>query len=375
LRVFFLFTLVISSVVLLAYYFQCNLVPQPLRYGTTMDMAICLSAVFTAGTLCRRLPRRFLRGLVIVLVIAAGIQTSRDMRYAGHLIQRIDVTKTTAYHLARWMNDHMQGQRVFVGGAHSFHFNAFTDTPQFHGGHDPMQPSLLTQIGVFTIYSGMNAGSRYLEICDTWLRALGTHAISVPGPLSDPYYKPFTYPERFEGHFPVLWREGDTTIYGVPSRSDSLAHVVPANSLVQHFPVNGLDIGEMKRYVAALEDPALPEATFQWLTRHSATVLAKLAPGQAISIQEQYMPGWTAVVNGQPQPVGHDGLGLMVLKPACRDCRVTIAYDGGLEWRATCLASLLVTLFCAFALLRSRLRRSQSPPLPTREALPAPEVS
>ena len=109
----------------------------------------------------------------------------------------------------------------------------------------------------------------------------------------------------------------------------------------------------MSRYVAALEDPALPEAPFQWLNWHAASIQAKLEAGQVISIQERYMPGWTAVVNGQPQKVEKDGLGLMVLKPACKDCRVTIAYDGGIQWRATCLASLLVTLLSVFALVRS----------------------
>jgi hypothetical protein len=222
-----------------------------------------------------------------------------------------------------------------------------------------MQPSMLTLIGWFVIASGMNTGSRDMEICAVWLKALGAHAFSVPGPLSDPYYRPFTNPERFEGHFPVLWRESDTTIYSVPSRSKSLAHVVPATSLVQHFPINGLDIDEMKRYVAALEDPALPDAPFQWLNWHAASIQAKLQAGQVVSIQERYMPGWSAVVNGQPQKVDRDGLGFMVLKPACNDCRVTIAYDGGLEWRLTCLASFLVTLLSAFALVRSLLKGRQ----------------
>jgi F0F1-type ATP synthase membrane subunit c/vacuolar-type H+-ATPase subunit K len=357
LRMFFLFTLAVSSVVLLAYYAKCNIVPQPLRYGTTMDMALCLSAVFGGAALFRAFAKSLLRPVAIVLVLAAIVQTRHDVRYARNLIRRIDVTTTTTYHLAQWMNDHMQGQRVFVGGAHSFHFNAFTDTPQFHGGHDPMQPSMLTLIGGFVIASGMNTGSRDMEICAVWLKALGAHAFSVPGPLSDPYYRPFTNPERFEGHFPVLWRESDTTIYGVPSRSTSLAHVVPANSLVQHFPVNGLDIDEMKRYAAALEDPALPDAPFQWLNRHAASIQAKMEAGQVISIQERYMPGWTAVVNGQPRKIEQDALGLMVLKPACTDCRVTITYDGGLQWRAACLASLLVTLLSAFALVRSLLSK------------------
>jgi len=351
LRIFYLFTLCVSSIVLLAYYAGCNVVPQPYRYVTIMDMGLCLSAVFGGAALLCRLAKPWLRPVAILLMIAAMVQARHELSYARNLIQRTDVTATTTYHLAKWMDDHMQGQRVFVGGLHSFHFNAFTDTPQFHGGHDPMQPSLITLIGAFVIASGMNTGTRDMEICSVWLKGLGAHAFSIPGPISDPYYKPITNPERFEGHFPALWREGDTTIYGVPSRSTSLAHVVPANSLVRHFPVNGLDIDEMSRYVAALEDPALPAPPLRWLNRHAADIEAKLQAGQVISIQERYMPGWSAVVNGQPEKVEHDALGFMVLRPACNDCRVSIRYHGGFEWRATCLASLLVSLCVTIRLI------------------------
>ncbi len=371
-RFFLLFTAIAGSIVLLAYYAKCNLVPQPHRYGVTMDMGLCLSAVFGGAALFRRLPKRFLTPITVILICVAAVQARHDVRFARGLIRQTDVTKTTPYHLAKWFNDHMPGERVFVGGSHSFHLNAFTDTPQFHGGHDPMQPSPLTLIGAFVITSGMNAGSRDMEICATWLKALGAHAFSVPGPLSDPYYVPFPHPERFEGHFPVLWREGDTTLYDVPTRSRSLAHVVPSSALVQHFPVNGLDIDEISRYVGALENPAFPDAPFRWLNRHSAVIQAKLQAGQAISIQERYMPGWTAVVNGQAQTIEHDALGFMVLRPDCTDCQVTIRYDSGAEWRATCLISLVVTLLSAFALIRSFFRRSvtQSHLFQAREAPP-----
>ncbi|HEV3196315.1 MAG TPA: hypothetical protein VGZ73_00365 [Bryobacteraceae bacterium] len=371
LRIFFFFTLIVSSIVLLAYYANCNIVPQPHRYGVTMDMGICLSVAFGGAALFRKLPKRLLPPIAVLLVLALVAQARHDVRFARRLIQRVDVTGTTVYHLAMWIDGHMNGERVFIGGSHSFHFNAFTDTPQFRGGHDPMQPSILTLIGGFVIASGMNTGSRDMEICGVWLKALGAHAFSVPGPLSDPYYVPFPHPERFQGHFPVLWREGDTTLYGVPTRSSSLAHVVPASTLVQHFPVNGLDLDEMSRYAAAIEDPALPDAPFRWLNWHAADIAAKLQAGQVISIQERYMPGWTAMVNGHPQKIEHDALGFMVLEPGCNDCRITIRYDGGAEFHAACLASIVLTMLSACGLMSSMVRGSRSQLDPTRGVQPA----
>jgi len=372
LRVFLLFTLTAGCIVLFAYYANCNIVPQPLRYGTTLDMGLCLSAVFAGAAILRAGARSWLRPVAVILVLAAVVQGRHQIRYGRGLIRRADVTATTGYHLAKWTDEHLAGQRVFVGGAQSFHFNAFFDTPQFHGGHDPMQPSELTLAGNFVIASGMSTGSRDMEICTTWLKALATHAISIPGPLDDPYYHEFPHPERFEGHFPVLWREHDTTLYGVPMRSNSLAHVVPPEALVRNIPINGLDIDEMSRYVAALEDPAFPEASFQWSTRHSANIHATLQPGQAVSIQERYMPGWTAVANGRPVKIRHDALGFMVLQPDCTECQVTINYDGGIEWRATCAASLLVMLYCAWAGGRALLTRSRFRPAPVPATQPLP---
>ena len=71
------------------------------------------------------------------------------------------------------------------------------------------------------------------------------------------------------------------------------------------------------------------------------------------------MPGWTAVVNGRAVEVEHDGLGFMVLKPECDDCQITISYDGGMELRATSLASFLVMLLGLIVLAKGSIRRTR----------------
>jgi hypothetical protein len=183
----------------------------------------------------------------------------------------------------------------------------------------------------------MNAGARDGEIATLWLKALGAHAVSVPGPHSEEVYKPFVNPRKFDGLLPVLWREGDDTIYGVPTRSDSLAHVMAAGDLVRDPPVNGLDVAQLEKYVAALEAPVYPEAKWRWTSRHSAAIDATVAPGQVIATQVTYTPGWNATA----AEVTQDGLGLLVLKPTCQGaCQIALTYDGGAEWRITCLLSV-----------------------------------
>jgi hypothetical protein len=280
-----------------------------------------------------------------VLALLFAVQTRHAIHYAHSQIRSTDVTQTAMYRMARWMDANLHGSRVFVGGAYSFYLNDFTDTPQVHGAQDPMLPNFTLRHAVFTIYSGMNTGARDAQFSLLWLKALGARAVSVPGPQSPEAYKPFANPRKFEGVLPVLWREGDDTVYGVPARYDSLAHIMAPGELVHDPPVSGIDTAQLERYVAALDSPAYPEAKWRWTSRGSAVIAANIAPGQVVSTQVTYHPGWRAAAGGVAQPVARDGLGLLVVKPACQGvCQITLSFDGGPEWRVTCAVSLAVTL-------------------------------
>ena len=340
LRFFLLFAFVLAGIVWLGLNRRIYILPQPHRYQAAMEMALSLVAVFGGARLLRRFPRLF-TPVVAVFLLVCAFQFRHDLNYAHRLIRGIDITRSGPYRVARWMDDHLRGSRVMVSAPYSFWFNDFTDTPQLHGGHEPMQPNIIMRVAIFTIYTGTNTGARDGEISIAWLKALGAHAIYVPGPRSSGYFQPFVNPRKFEGLLPVLWREGDDTIYDLPARSLSLAHVIPAASVIRDAPINGLDTAEIERYDNALDDPTLPEAAFVWQDRHSARIQTQLQPGQAVSVQVTYTPGWHAMVNGAPQRVGHDGLGAILLEPECRGaCEITLVYDGGIEWRAACVASL-----------------------------------
>ncbi len=354
LRFFLLYALALCAIVWLGVAERIYLVPQPHRYEIAAEMALAVAVIFGAAHWLRRFPK-LIPAFVAAFLLICAVQARHDIRYARGLIRGADITATAPYRIARWMDEHMGGARVMVGGAYSFWFNDFTDTPQLHGGHDPMQPNPMMAIAVYAIYALRDGPSTVL-----WLKALGAHAVSVPGPASAEYYKPFANPRKFDGVLPVLWREGDDTIYGVPGRTTSLAHVVPADAIVSQAPVNGLDTAEIERYVKTLDDPSLPEAPLVWKDRHSATIQAQVPPGDAVSVQITYVPGWRATVNGAPQTIAKDGLGMLLLRPACQGaCEIELTYDGGSEWRATCAASLLawvgVVIWVAAAFGRRRV--------------------
>ncbi len=126
-------------------------------------------------------------------------------------------------------------------------------------------------------------------------------------------------------------------IYEVPQRSASLAHVIRPDDVVSRAPLHGLDTEPLARYIAALDDPALPVAGMRWLNPHHARIEAELRAGQIISVQVSYDPGWRALVNGGARRIRADVLGLMVIEPACTGaCAIDLVYDGGAEasWAA-----------------------------------------
>jgi hypothetical protein len=344
---FSLFAFVPAGIMLAWYGWGVAIVAQPTRYQIEMDLALPLALVFAGAALLDRLPRRPRQVVTAAVVALLALQTVHSAIYARGLIRSVDRTQLSEYRVAKWMDEHLPGQRAFISGSGTFWYNVFTDNPQLRGGHDQHIVNTFLPIVGYTIYTGENAGARDAEYSVFWLKAFGTRAISVTGPESSDYYKAgFVHPLKFEGVLPVLWRDRGDTIYQVPLRSPSLAHVVPVAAIPARRPSDGLDIGPVQAYVAALDDPRYPPASFEWQGDGEARIQATLAPGQAVSVQVTYERGWEAWANGRRQPVRGDAIGQLVIEPACQGpCDISLRYTGGAETvltRALSLAAMLV---------------------------------
>ena len=342
---FLLLSVFLAGIPLLALNFEVFVVPQPHRYQVELELALCPLLVFAAKFALQRLPAWTARAALVCFLGLCVRQTVHYVRYAKRLILPVDIAATTDYKIARWVNQHRGGQRVFVTSTQSFLFNVFSDTPQMHGGHDPNNPNFSLAVAVFGILSGMNAGSRDAEISILWLKAFGAQAVAVPYP--DLYYHAFAHPRKFDGVLPALWSDAGTVLYAVPNRSPTLAHVVPPQAIVRRTPVNGLDVEDLARYVRALDDPALPIAALTWKNLHALRIQTTAQPDQAISVQITWHPGWHARANGREVPIGRDAIGLMVLEPRCDgSCAVEMYYDGGTELKIVLVLSLITLGLC-----------------------------
>ena len=343
----------------LDYYAHLRFVPQPFRYKIEANFALCWMIGFAFKPLFARVPRRLPVVLALLLLVPASLQVVHYRRYAKGLLRPVDPVQSVEYRAAAWLASNRPGQRVMAPGSVGFWADAFADVPQAGAQPYTTGPNASAYIASYIVRSGDGAGEQDAAVSILWLKAFGASSVVVPGPQSPEYWHPVAHPRKFDGVLPVLWRERDTTAYQVSGGRYSLAHVLPPAGLVQRTPANGIDVAEIRRYVAAIDDPSAPMATFTWIGNDRAVIDAQTRPGDIISAQITWDPGWKASLNGAARAVRSDGIGLMVVEPGCTgECRIELKYDGGLERRACRIASagLPVILLLSFVKRRTKPR-------------------
>lgn len=347
----------ISGAVTLGYlWFRVSLLQQPHRFQVEMEMGLAIVACYGVKLLLDRVPTRPRATVLLILLLTAIPIAKSNRRHARYMDAPGDMPRTSEFKMAHAFARLRPTDRVFAPGNISYWMNLWTATPQVEGCCDQSVPDFEDRVANYVIYSGQGTGSRDAEISLLWLRAYGATAVGTDGPRSTETDKPFQHPFKFDGVLPVLWREGDDVIYGIPRRSPSLAHVIPRSAMVTHAPDNGVMTAGIEPYVAALEDPSLPEARFDWTSRHSARVFTSMQSGQVLALQISHDPGWNASVLGGRRPILRDKLGQMVVETNCvGPCQVDLFYDGGVEarWMAV-LQTLGLVLACAAPLVLHR---------------------
>jgi len=334
LQFFALFAYLTSSPPMLATFLDRHLIPQPNRYKLEMELAIALLAVFSARYWIEKTPRAVKAALLFLFLALAAEQVASYRRYAKAIIPPGDLQPTIEYRASTWAARNLPGVRMAMPGSIAQWANAFAQVPQFTGSSWSMAYNPIQQRGFDAELMGGGTPEEDARVSLPWLKAYGVGAVCVPGPKSPEYWKPIRHPGKFEGVLPVLWRADDTTIYRIPQRTASLAHVVPESAVIRHSPRGPSDNAEIERYVAALDDPSLPPAGFQWEGRNRILIQTTAHSGQAISVQVSYHPGWHVTAGNRHPQLQKDGLGLIWFRPECDGpCLVHMDYDGGWELR------------------------------------------
>jgi hypothetical protein len=347
-----LFGALVITVPMLAQFGGLHFLPQPVRYRIEADAAIVWIAVFGLSYAMERIPRAIRLAALAPLLFLAGRQAIAFHELVSQYVAPVEVKQSTEYRSARWAADNLPGQRLFMGGSLGYFMNDFNDAEQLSAAPYTTGANWEETVAVFTIYSGMNAGDRDAEYSLLWLQAFGVRAIGVSGPQSTEYWKPFARPRKFDGVLPVLWSTDDTTIYRLPQSSASLVHPMRPDRLVRRPPVNGLDLDEVRVFVAAVESDA-KGGTIEWDGANHARIRTSPELGEIVSTGITYNSGWHATVNGTPRPVRADGIGLMAIDAGCvGPCEIHVEFDGGWEWRICLAGSGATLLLLAAGMLR-----------------------
>ncbi len=338
------------------------LLPQPHRFHLEMEIAILIAVCYLLWHASAAWPAASKRFLFGGLIVFSAVQIWRFRKYAIDSLKPLDIQGTSEYKVADWFQRHMPGLRVFVPGSDSIWINVFTDTPQIGGCCDQGVSNFQSRIALHVVYTGQNAGASDAQISVLWLKAFGAHAVAVSGPRSTEPFKPFAHPHKFDGVLTELWRDEDDTIYQVPNRTGSLAHVINRDDAVSSAPAHGLDVGPLLPYVSALDDERLPPAQFKWTSRHSTRITAPLSSNQLVSVQISYDPHWRAIVNRSPRRIRSDALGLMLIEPECGgSCLIELDYDLGEEMvvtRAVQIASFIALLIGVLVFRQTQVQPS-----------------
>ena len=327
-----------------------EMLPQAGRLQLEMEMAMCLIAGALLWLSYSIAPQRVKLFLLLLFVIGVYYQTDHYRFSAAVDIQPAKLNARSEHASAIWADAHLRGQRVYVTGSDSFWWNVFTDVPQVIGCCDQGES---LDILANTPYLISPATGPYHEILTkAYLQALGAQAIVVSGPQSTDEYKDIQAPERFDTMLPILHRELGDTIYAVPQRSPSLAHVVKPNELVPS-PLTPYKIYD---YSLVIENPLRPAADFQWTGNAAASIHADLTRSDVISLQVPWFSGWKAWVGDRRIAITADGLGFQVLHPQCEGpCDITLRWTGRPDHIPSALVSLGTLALLGWLAWRNRV--------------------
>jgi len=328
-RILLLLFASIGAIPIFHYYFAIDLAPQPQRYSLEVELIVALGLGFAASAI-QRLPRARHWVTVGFLVFLAWQFAQYRHFSAGSIIQA-NIKDTAQYQAAKWAGQRFGVQdRVLVGGAGGYLFNLFTDVPQVGSGHQPSTPNFMQSVGVFTIFSGMNAGDRDFYYSSLWLKAFGARAVFVQTDFTGDSLQPFANPGKFDGKLALIGRPSGWKVFDTGYKKHSLFRLVSRDAIVRHPPIHGLDAQELDPFVKAVESaPSLADGVRRISSTHW-TIAADIKATQAIAVAMNYDPGWKARSSGRSVAVTRDGLGLIAISPQCDgSCTVELWYDGG----------------------------------------------
>jgi hypothetical protein len=330
------------------YYFNFRVAGVPSRLAPELDMVLILGVLAVLEWLWRR-PRRAPKVVAAIVVVAAFATTAGYIRIARKMLPLWpNYTARVEYRITDWLWRNMPDARVYASGSVRFWFDAWHDLAQLGGGSDQGLLNPVPQEAQWELMEGHNS-----QIAILWLQALGVDVMYVPGPNSEDHYKDIQHPERFAGVTPLMFDDGkDNALYRIPRRYPARARVVETARLdARKKPRFSDDLEYLRGYVDVIENGPDSPVTLVREGTDAMLLRAKVAPGQAILVQETYDPAWQAWSNGTRLPLRADLMGFMVVAAPPGEHQIRLAFlmpaENRVGWVLTAISLLLLALLAA----------------------------
>jgi len=329
------------------FYFNFRVAGEPIRLLPELDMIYIMAVVLVLKWMWDR-PGIALRGVAIVLVLAAFYTTKGYIRYAWHMFPTTpDYKSRVEYRITDWLWKNMPDARVAPTGSVRFWFDAWHDLAQLGGGSE--QGLLNKQVEPAQWESNLGPDT---EPTVLWMQCMGVDALFVSDKRSQEFYKDFQHPEKVAGKLPVLFDDQQgNTIYRVPRRYPARARVVETATFLALKPQRyNSDVENLGAYANAIEKGPDSPPTLQRDGPDVMLVGARVGPGQSVVVEETYDPAWQATSGGRTLPIRRDAMGFMLIDAPPGDRPIRLQFMTPLEnrvGRMVTLATLLVLLIMA----------------------------
>ena len=292
-----------------------------------------------------------------ILVVAAFATTAGYIRHSRKLLPLWpNYTARVEYRVTDWLWKNMPDARANPSGSVRFWFDAWHDLAQLGGGSEQGLLNPVPQEAQSEIGAGSNPQAAIL-----WLQALGVDVMYVAGPSSEEPYKDIHHPERFAGVTPLLYDDGQgNALYRIPRRYAARARVVEAARLdARKKPRFNDDVDYLRAYVDVVENGPDSPVTLERQGTDAMLVRAKVAPGQAILVQESYDPAWQAWSNGRRLPLHADAMGFMVVEAPTGESQIRLAFvmptENRVGWVLTGISLLILAVLWGRLLICGRV--------------------
>ena len=295
---------------------RIEFVPQALRLMTEADMALALLIGVLTATLTDWLGKKKLAGKIagfsVELMIMAGLLMYgySYLPYAQKaLSQEIDLTQTSEYEVAQWLEQHVdksKGERVYTAGNTGFYLNYFTDIWQLRGGLYQAKTHPWPEHIYYQMTNGKDS-----QIAEAWLKIANIRYLVVNTNASRELYKEFKHPEKFIGLKKVYENRGDI-IYELPLADCGPAKVIKLDFVSGYQPPIKADDKKPLLAYADWLARAKP-ADFQVINNDTYIIKANQETGEGILVQMTYDSGFRAKSDRGKVSLRSDPMGFLIL--------------------------------------------------------------